>query len=110
MVFILTYLIKPIQNINSFSLYNLLFSEDKFIIMLHRIKEIVGSIYEWYTQPEAHSTIGDIKNSLGASITFNVLIKLAIPELVHMAFVLSSGGICTIAFYFLNRYLKKNYP
>ena len=78
--------------------------------MFHKIKEAVSNISQWYIQPEVQSMLCDIKHSVGASFTFNTLVAWAVPQLAHLAFVLFSGGVSTIAFYFLNRYLKKNHP
>ncbi len=75
---------------------------------MHKIKEFILNVFYFYDQHR--ETIADVKIAGGTSFTLSVIIKSLVPELAHGLSLLFWGGLCTIAFYFLRRWLKKNFP
>ncbi len=75
--------------------------------MFHKI---LSTILHWYWKPEVQSVLSDIKLSVLISGFWSSIMKIAVPELAHGAFVLFFAGVSTVLLYFLNRYLKKNHP
>ena len=78
--------------------------------MWNYIKHWVLHIFYLLDKPDVKDVVSDIKVAGGISFTFNAILKIIIPELAHGLSVLFWGGMCTIAFYFLRRWLKKNFP
>lgn len=78
--------------------------------MLHKIKDLFIHLFFWLEEPAVKDAISDVKIAGGTSFTLSVIIKALVPELAHGLSLLFWGGTCTIAFYFLRRWLKKNFP
>lgn len=78
--------------------------------MWHYIKHLILHTFYLFEQPHVKEVVSDIKVAGGISGGVSAVLAIAIPELAHGLSLLFWGGVCTIAFYFLRRWLKKNYP
>lgn len=78
--------------------------------MFEKIKALFGHIYYLLEDPQVMDVIHDIKVAGSISGGVSIVLKIMVPELAHGLSLLFWGGTCTIAFFFLRRWLKKTFP